>query len=73
VFPGYAFEHGASKTDGERFCLASYIRPKLAQAAFPNASYEEPSLPNVQDLATYHGLALPEVISRNIWGTDNGL
>ncbi|TEB34688.1 hypothetical protein FA13DRAFT_1598553, partial [Coprinellus micaceus] len=26
VFPGYMMEHGASKTDGERVCIASLLR-----------------------------------------------
>lgn len=65
ALPGYAFEHGASKTDGERVCLASFIRPNVGEAVL--GEYSEIPLPGMRDLFRYHGMELPEVVDSNIW------
>ncbi|KAJ2921881.1 hypothetical protein H1R20_g15211, partial [Candolleomyces eurysporus] len=65
ALPGFLFEHGASRTDGERVCLASFIRPNVGEAAFK--VYDEPPLPTLRTMYHYHGLETPEVIEGTIW------
>jgi hypothetical protein len=67
ALPGYVFEHGASKTNGERICLVSFIRPNVGEAAL--GVYAEPSLPTLKDLHFYHELDLAEVPHGDIWSS----
>ncbi|KAJ2911642.1 hypothetical protein MD484_g8772, partial [Candolleomyces efflorescens] len=68
ILPGFVFEHGASRTDGERICLASYIRPNVGEAVF--GAYDEPRLPTMKDFAYEYHLELPEIVSRNVWSNN---
>lgn len=65
ALPGFVFEHGASRTNGDRICLASFIRPNVGDAAL--GEYRERSLPTLKEIYSYHGLELPEVIAEDIW------
>jgi hypothetical protein len=67
IMPGYVFEHSASRTEGERVCVASYVRPNVGAAVF--GAYDEPPLPTMKDLAYDYHLHLPEIVSNSIWDT----
>ncbi|RXW17954.1 hypothetical protein EST38_g7892 [Candolleomyces aberdarensis] len=54
VFPGHLMAHGASVVEGERVCLASYMRPNVGKGALKN--YREVPPPSVTHLAQFHGL-----------------
>lgn len=66
VLPGYLLEHGAARTDGERICLASFMRPQVGCAAL--AGYEEETPPTVHELISEYGLSEPiRQQETNIW------
>ena len=54
LFPGYLLEHGASSAEGERICMASFIRPNVGYGVLPQ--YEEILLPKVKELADALGI-----------------
>jgi hypothetical protein len=68
ILPGYVLEHGATRTEGERICLASYIRPNVGEAVF--GAYDEPRLATLKDLVYEYHLDLPEIVSRDIWSNN---
>ncbi|KAF5340980.1 hypothetical protein D9611_005880 [Ephemerocybe angulata] len=67
VLPGYLLEHGASKTDGERICIASFFKPAVGYGALPN-QYKEVPPPTLDHLRTIHGLSTPRSMDgEGIW------
>ena len=59
VFPGYLMEHGASKTDGERVCIANFLRPQVGYSLLennPSNPYREAAMgpPTVEYLSKIH-------------------
>ena len=69
VLPGHLFQHGASKTEGERICMANFIRPNIGYGVFGDR-YTEISPPKVDKLTQHHELPRPHRRScKNIWPT----
>ncbi|KAJ3537963.1 hypothetical protein NMY22_g5369 [Coprinellus aureogranulatus] len=57
LLPGYLFEHGACRTDGERICLASFFRPNVGYGTLPH--YREIPPPSIDTLVDLHELDVP--------------
>jgi hypothetical protein len=55
VLPGGAFEHGASQTDGERICIASFLRPNVGYGAL-TGEYKELGPPSRNMFADTFGM-----------------
>lgn len=54
ILPGFMFEHGASRVEGDRVCFASFFKPTVGYGA--KADYKEVGLPTARDLADGYGL-----------------
>lgn len=67
ILPAHLFEHGASRTIGERISLSSFFRPNVGRAVLPRR-YEEVAPPTLETLANHHGLERAPYIGRDIWG-----
>ncbi|KAJ3533200.1 hypothetical protein NMY22_g7431 [Coprinellus aureogranulatus] len=57
ILPGFLYEHGASRTDGERICVASYFKPNVGVGAL-GGTYQEVPPPNAEYLAKAFGFRL---------------
>ncbi|KAJ2930456.1 hypothetical protein H1R20_g6633, partial [Candolleomyces eurysporus] len=66
VLPGYLMQHGASRTEGERVCIASYMRPTVGEGIL-KGGYEALGPPTTDDLMESFGLMLPEEPAADIW------
>lgn len=58
ILPGFIFEHGASRVEGDRVCFANFFKPTVGYGA--KADYEEVGLPTTQDLSNRYGLEFSE-------------
>lgn len=58
VLPGGIYEHGASRTDGERICIASFIKPNVGYGAL-GEKYREVGPPNMTQLSNQFGILRP--------------
>ena len=66
VLPGYLMQHGASQTEGERVCIASFMRPTVGEGIL-KGGYEAFGPPTTDDLVESFGLMLPEEPAVDIW------
>ncbi|KAJ3537081.1 hypothetical protein NMY22_g5751 [Coprinellus aureogranulatus] len=57
ALPGYLFEHGASQTNGERICIASFFRPPVGRGILEDG-WEEILPPSAAALTDTWGLKL---------------
>jgi hypothetical protein len=55
ALPGAILEHSASKTDGERICIASFIKPNVGYGTLGEA-YREPGPPSIARLTEEFGM-----------------
>lgn len=67
VLPGYLMQHGASRTNGERVCIASYMRPLVGEGVL-KGGYEALGPPSADELMESFGLLRAEDPGLNIWG-----
>ncbi|KAJ3547378.1 hypothetical protein NMY22_g1669 [Coprinellus aureogranulatus] len=66
AMPGYLFEHGASRVDGERICVANFFRPTVCQGVF-GEEWKDIHPPSAKSLKEAWGLRRPDVDVRHIW------
>lgn len=66
IFPGYLFRHSASMTEGERICIASFIKPNVGRGCLP--SFREVPPPLAKELMELHGWGRPLEDVPDIWG-----
>ncbi|KAJ3521604.1 hypothetical protein NMY22_g12249 [Coprinellus aureogranulatus] len=64
--PGYLFEHAASKTTGERICLANFIRPAVGKGVLGD-EWKDILPPKAESLMRAIGLKRPQVDDKDIW------
>lgn len=56
VLPGYLFEHGASRVQGDRVCIAQFIKPNVGYGVY--RKYIEISPPTVEHLSQKFGVTI---------------
>ncbi|KAJ3544401.1 hypothetical protein NMY22_g2791 [Coprinellus aureogranulatus] len=66
LLPGYLLEHGASKTNGERICLASFIRPQVGESLVQGYDVGDLGPPDTELLAKRNQWPTP-TFAKNIW------
>ncbi|KAJ3547379.1 hypothetical protein NMY22_g1668 [Coprinellus aureogranulatus] len=66
ALPGSLFEHGASRVDGERICLTSFMKPAVGRGILGDR-WQDILPPTADFLSTAFFFKLPEVESNDIW------